>query len=94
MQEIITGERPYAKFKYDLQVVAVISKQYLPSKPLFSGSLSDVDFSLKQRMWSICELCWNIDPQARPSMSVLLGEMEGDRYRSLIMPCFSSQTLD
>lgn len=74
MLELVTGELPFAHIQYDLKVLVAIAMQKLPREPSYRGSPSCM--TLGRYMWSVCKRCWIINPAGRPSMGVLLSEME------------------
>ncbi len=77
-QELLTGEIPFAKIRNDLKVIFVIVNKTLPDEPT-SMTLSEVSpayVAVRRYMWSICTRCWIIEPAKRPSIGVLLKEME------------------
>jgi len=78
--ELLTGDVPYAKIKSDLKVMSAIANYSLPPEPTFKGSPSDV--ALRRYMWSVCRQCWVTKPADRPSMGMLLKEVE--EYLKLI----------
>ena len=64
-QEILTGKVPYNKLTNDLQVVMAIISGRLPENPRWT----DVE---SNRLWRICERCWDKDPVGRPSTKDIL----------------------
>jgi son of sevenless len=59
-QEIMSGHVPYNEVTNDAAVMLRITLGHMPSRPGDSGIADDV--------WGICEKCWHIDPEQRPSM--------------------------
>jgi len=71
--ELLTHDVPYNNLK-DLQVINYISHGKLPKKPEFSSK--PIDRKIELYMWNICERCWNLEPEHRPSMAQLQQELE------------------
>ncbi|KLO09791.1 kinase-like protein [Schizopora paradoxa] len=64
--ELLTKDRPFAFLKEDLHVILFVSQGRLPKQPTFS-TIPDVA-AIEHFMWSLCNKCWNLDPNLRPSM--------------------------
>ncbi|KAG9093265.1 hypothetical protein FRC07_011498, partial [Ceratobasidium sp. 392] len=63
MLEIITGKVPYAEYKTDSAVIVALTKKRLPRRP--------TQAICHDSMWSLLAACWNHDPEARPSASLV-----------------------
>jgi len=77
--ELLTHDVPYHNLK-DPQVINYISRGKLPKKPEFSSKPTDQKIELY--LWKICQRCWNLEPELRPSMAHL--EKELDAFSSSI----------
>ncbi|KAF8511402.1 kinase-like domain-containing protein, partial [Hysterangium stoloniferum] len=58
--EILSGRRPYASTSNDVAVIIPITKGIIPSR-------EDAP-DMTDGIWSICQLCWKMDPKARAAM--------------------------
>ncbi|KLO10841.1 kinase-like protein [Schizopora paradoxa] len=64
--ELLSGNLPYYQCKSDLQVIPVIIKGGLPSKPD-----NEHDFGHFDTLWRMCLACWDNDPVERPTATEL-----------------------
>lgn len=60
---------PYFELKRDAAVITAIMRGKLPSEP-------DLSKPVYGDLWNICKGCWAEHPQARPSMSRLVGKLK------------------
>ncbi|ELU43459.1 dihydroxyacetone kinase 1 [Rhizoctonia solani AG-1 IA] len=68
LQEVMTGEYPYAEYKGNISVLGPLSEKRLPKRPeAFASHRRWGD-----ERWALLLDCWNVDPNLRPdSLKVL-----------------------
>lgn len=71
-QEMLTGNAPYGDIQNEPAVLVLIGKGELPKEP---SGIKEWDRS-KRLLWEICQMCWRLDAQSRPSASEILTELE------------------
>jgi tetratricopeptide (TPR) repeat protein len=59
-QEIVSGHAPYHEVVKDVAVIKPITEGRVP--------LQSPNISITEDIWGICQQCWNIMPERRPSM--------------------------
>ena len=74
LQELFTREFPYSRLKHWIHVAQYILKAP-PGRP--GGDLCC--HRMTDDWWAICSDCWARDPLLRPSMSCVLGRVEGTK---------------
>lgn len=68
LQELLTRKIPYFELKTDLQAMFAINQGELPSSP-------DTTTFVRQKLWLLCNHCWQEDPQFRPAMSLVSDQL-------------------
>ena len=63
---MLTGKLPFFELKNDGQVVMAIISGELPKKP------SEEIGTEIEVLWDICERCWTVNPEERPTMASVL----------------------
>lgn len=77
----MTLDVPYAHLPMDQQVMITIYKKGLPPRPKAYSSKWSGEY---KRLWAICRSCWDFDPQARPSLEMIVNELDGIRRKSSV----------
>jgi son of sevenless len=65
--ELMTGLPPYSNIPKDITVMFNITKGQLPSRPAHPAT----SHGLTDELWTLMTLCWDTNPQTRPSMSAI-----------------------
>jgi len=74
--ELLSYDLPYAHIKHRDQVTLVISRGFLPKFPNHCATSTGLNKVLENALWCICIRCWNADPEVRPNISEIVGELE------------------
>jgi len=69
--EIMSGNRPYHEFKKDAVVLGQIKDGLTPLRPQGSAAFS----LITDQLWTLCELCWALQPNQRPSMEKVTSQI-------------------
>ncbi|THH06165.1 hypothetical protein EW145_g4263 [Phellinidium pouzarii] len=77
--EMMAKELPYARFRHNGQVIVTLMRKILPTRPASLNAWPEE----KQRLWNICESCWNFDPSQRPTMAEIVKQVKAIRHVSL-----------
>ncbi|KAG6824385.1 hypothetical protein H0H92_007043, partial [Tricholoma furcatifolium] len=72
--EIFAGEIPFANAASHKIVTKVLDGQR-PSRPA-NASRSWGVWGLKETIWSLMEICWDTDPAKRPTMDMIIEQLE------------------
>lgn len=74
IKELWSGQIPFSSLN-EIQVTMMLYRKELPD---FSALLPErTDFkACKERVFSICSLCWILDPENRPSMKTIAALMK------------------
>ena len=71
----MTQKLPYHEIPNNLGVIASVLQNILPLRP----DCAD-DTTIGHDIWHMCERCWDIKPNERPSMQELAKELSDVRY--------------
>ena len=72
-KELLSGHVPYSHIKFDARVLLAIINAELPSCP---ATFDSWPHSWKS-VWTICQRCWERDPDRRPTIGPLVQALEG-----------------
>ena len=70
-RQLMTNEHPYSDKKNDRDLIKVLSTQPL-EKPERPTSSEVIERGLDEKLWSLLLLCWDQDPEKRPSIKDVL----------------------
>ncbi|KAG6905271.1 hypothetical protein DXG01_003775 [Tephrocybe rancida] len=73
--EIFAGEVPFASITRDATVMYKVLLGQQPSRPA-AALLSWSVWGLTDGIWSLMEKCWSIDPVKRPTIDIIIEELE------------------
>lgn len=71
VMELFTGNFPYAPHKNDTAIMMKVLKGVRPERPKDALQLG-----LSPAVWNLTEMCWNADPEKRPTAPVVLGYLQ------------------
>jgi len=74
--ELLSYDMPYAHIHDRDQVTLAISRGILPSRLKHFDSSAGLNKLIENSLWTICKRCWDFDPEARPSISNIVSELE------------------
>lgn len=66
------GLAPFSEFNLDPPVIVRVSQGKRPDRPTDDGE----SVRIPSLAWTWVQRCWHQDPQKRPSMEVVKGEMQ------------------
>lgn len=69
MKELWSGQIPYSN-KREVDVIRMLLNCELPNVASITAKRPDFD-AYKERVLSVCSLCWTIDPSVRPTMDTI-----------------------
>jgi len=69
--ELWSGKIPFLN-KREIEVIRMLLNHELPDVACITANRPDFD-AYKERVLSICSLCWGIDPTVRPTMDTVAG---------------------
>lgn len=71
MKELWSGQIPYSNpGRREVDVIRMLLNCELPDVASMTANRPDFD-AYKERVLSICALCWTIDPSVRPTMDTI-----------------------
>jgi son of sevenless-like protein len=73
--EVLSGQPPYAKFNRDVAVLREVDNGRPPDHP---GRIATQN-GLSDQMWKVMQMCWNLKPEARPSITEVKNALLGIR---------------
>ncbi|KAG6910117.1 hypothetical protein DXG01_013171 [Tephrocybe rancida] len=73
--EIFVGEVPFAKIARDITIMYKVLRGQRPSRPA-AESLSWSVWGLTEGIWQLMEECWSADPANRPTIDMIIEELE------------------
>ena len=70
--KLMTHKQPYAEVSLTVQAVTLVSNGIKPQKPT---DPEIVKRGLNDKLWDLLCRCWNPDPEERPTIQEVLGEL-------------------
>jgi len=64
--EVVTEDIPFNQYRSEVQVILALARDERPSRPP----------NMKDWLWDLIQLCWDTDPQVRPSSSEILEKIQ------------------
>lgn len=80
MQEIISGNVPYAEYQSDMGIYRAIHAKKPPKRPKEIGVRTEIATPL----WELLLRCWDHDPSARPNAVSSFRMVRFPHYRYLL----------
>lgn len=80
-QKIMTGEKPFATIRKDLEMTTYRMRRGLPVQPA-NGSINN-------RLWALLVRCWETKPVDRPDIHEVLTTLQEIRWTGFLRSCTS-----
>ncbi|KAG6808944.1 hypothetical protein H0H92_002288 [Tricholoma furcatifolium] len=73
--EIFAGEVPFAQLSRETTIMHRVANGHRPTRPLGTGPSWRI-WGLTETIWTLMESCWHVDPTKRPTIGVVITQLE------------------